>query len=90
METTGSRPGGIQIQIEDPDGNAIEPFEPARRWRSRNKQPAFELAVLFAGRESGNPLVRMTGPLFLPRTAKIAVVFGGKSSLQYARGVEDL
>ena len=24
-------PGGKQVQVEDPDGNAIELFEPARR-----------------------------------------------------------
>jgi glyoxylase I family protein len=30
-------PGGKQIQIEDPDGNPIELFEPARRWS--NQQP---------------------------------------------------
>ena len=28
--TNGNRPGGRQIQIEDPDGNPIELFEPAR------------------------------------------------------------
>jgi glyoxylase I family protein len=35
-------PGGKQIQIEDPDGNPIELFEPARRLRSR-KQPEIKL-----------------------------------------------
>jgi glyoxylase I family protein len=27
-----SGPGGRQVQVEDPDGNPIELFEPARRW----------------------------------------------------------
>jgi glyoxylase I family protein len=32
-------PGGKQIQIEDPDGNAIELFEPAQHRRVMNGSP---------------------------------------------------
>jgi glyoxylase I family protein len=31
-------PGGRQIQIEDPDGNPIELFEPARRETERRQE----------------------------------------------------
>jgi len=30
-------PGGRQIQVEDPDGNPIELFEPAR-WTEKNRR----------------------------------------------------
>jgi len=46
-------PGGKQIQIEDSDGNPIELFEPARRWKmddervTRISRPA---AVKYAAR----------------------------------------